>query len=144
MESRIVGDRFNGLAKYEDQADGVTAKLLRALEYTTSDGWRIRVPAGFLTDFASIPRLLWALIPPRGKYNRAAIIHDFLYKFAPRDPSTGVACTRGRADSIMREACENLGERATRRWAIYSGVRSGGWLPWRRYRNAEKEAMGDK
>lgn len=130
------GNRFNGLARYEDQADGITAKLLRRLTYRTNDGWLIEAPAGFVTDFASIPRLLWTLIPPRGRYNRAAIIHDFLYQHAPRDPRTGEACTRGRADAILGEACENCDDRYTQRKAIFAGVRLGGWVPWRRYRRA--------
>jgi hypothetical protein len=36
------------------------------------------VPIGFKTDLASLPRFLWAVFPPYGKYLRAAIIHDFL------------------------------------------------------------------
>jgi hypothetical protein len=50
------GSRFNGLAQLEDEEDGCHAKLLRTLIYTTKDGWAITVPAGFETDFASIPR----------------------------------------------------------------------------------------
>jgi hypothetical protein len=37
-----------------------------------------RVPAGFETDLASVPRWLWALVPPHGKYAKAAILHDWL------------------------------------------------------------------
>lgn len=130
------GDRFNGLARLEDQEDGCTARLLRRLTYVTHDGWVLEVPAGFVTDFASIPRALWTIIPPRGRYNRPAIIHDFLYRFAPTDPQTGVACTQQRADAVLREACENCDDRFTQRWAIYLGLRAGGWLTWRRYRKA--------
>jgi hypothetical protein len=37
----------------------------------------IEVPAGFITDMASVPRPLWALFPPMGLYNRAAVVHDW-------------------------------------------------------------------
>lgn len=37
-----------------------------------------RVPAGFETDLASVPRVLWSLVPPHGKYAKAAILHDWL------------------------------------------------------------------
>jgi hypothetical protein len=57
------GSRFNGLAWLEDEEDGCHAKLLRTLIYTTKDGWAITVPAGFETDFASIPQALTWLIP---------------------------------------------------------------------------------
>lgn len=126
-------DRFSGLAHLEDQEDGETAILLDPLTYTTKDGWVITVPTGEFTDFASIPRLLWTLIPPRGVYNRPAIIHDYLYKHAPFDHLM-VACSRLRADYILREACENCDDRFSQRWMIYWGVRSGGWKPWNKYR----------
>lgn len=37
------------------------------------------VPPGFKTDLASIPRPLWPLYPPFGKWAAAAVIHDWLY-----------------------------------------------------------------
>lgn len=39
----------------------------------------VTVPVGFVTDFASVPRMLWSIIPPWGKYGKAAIIHDYLW-----------------------------------------------------------------
>lgn len=42
-------------------------------------GISITVPKGFRTDLASTPRILWAILPPFGKYNTAAIVHDYLY-----------------------------------------------------------------
>jgi len=40
----------------------------------------IRVPAGFETDFASVPRLFWPIFPPYGAtYGKAAVVHDFLW-----------------------------------------------------------------
>ena len=43
------------------------------------DPMRIEVPADFLTDFASVPRLLWPIFQPIGRYAGAALVHDFLY-----------------------------------------------------------------
>ena len=39
----------------------------------------VRVPAGFKTDFASIPKFLWWL-PYWAKFNKASILHDYLYR----------------------------------------------------------------
>ena len=36
------------------------------------------VPPGFVTDGASVPRLLWWLFPPTGRYFKAAAVHDWL------------------------------------------------------------------
>ena len=51
----------------------------------------VRVELGFQTDLASIPRFLWAVLPPFGRYTNAALVHDWLYTFQP--------CTRAQADS---------------------------------------------
>lgn len=40
----------------------------------------ILVPAGFVTDFASIPWGVRNLFPPNGPWARPAIIHDLLYR----------------------------------------------------------------
>src|SRR5688572_10892672 len=55
----------------------------------------IRIPAGFVTDFASIPRALWWLYPPTGRWGRAAVIHDWLYRKQTR--------SRAEADAIFLE-----------------------------------------
>lgn len=140
------GNRFSGFAQVEDLEDGEHDELLRDLSYTTADKrWTIVIPGrnsgqpgtGFITDYASIPRPLWVVIPPRGKYNRGAIIHDALYQMAPIDPRTNARVTQAAADDILREACENLDVRTTQRLAIWLGLRAGGWLTWRRYRRGE-------
>lgn len=43
---------------------------------------RITVHAGFITDFASIPcwRFLFWWLPMWAKYNKAAVLHDWLYR----------------------------------------------------------------
>jgi hypothetical protein len=38
------------------------------------------VPTGFETDGASIPRFLWWLFNPMGRYAKAAILHDYRLK----------------------------------------------------------------
>lgn len=42
----------------------------------------VRVPIGFRTDFASVPKQLQWLYTPQGKYSRASVIHDYLYASA--------------------------------------------------------------
>ena len=38
----------------------------------------IKVPTGFITDGASVPKPFWSLFPPLGNYGQAAILHDYL------------------------------------------------------------------
>jgi hypothetical protein len=100
----------------------------------------VEVPAGFVTDFGSIPRLLWAVpgLSPFGRYRRAFAVHDKLY-VAPvvRRRMGARVVTRGEADAILREALEVLGAWWGTRQTIWSGVRAGGWWPWSRYRDAD-------
>ena len=79
-------------------------------------GLRICVPEGFITDFASVPRLLWWLFPPSGAYNRATVVHDYL--------CTQDTCSRFMADAVFREAMRELGVPRWRRVAMYYAVRA--------------------
>ena len=86
----------------------------------------IMVPAGFNSDLASVPRGLWNLIPPWGPYADAAVIHDYLYRVQVIKPRKFV-------DQIFLEAMEVKQCRWAQRWAIYLGVRIGGWLTWNKH-----------
>ena len=57
---------------------------------------KVEVKRGFVTDFASVPRMLWWVLPKWGVYGNAAVIHDWLYW----DQQT----TRKEADGILLEA----------------------------------------
>lgn len=115
--------------------------LTRKLSYATTTlcvpgvlGKLITVPAGFKTDLASIPRVLWNVLPPIGAYDAAAVVHDYLYQH------NGVS--RREADAVLLEAMRILGVRVTQRWAIYAGVRAGGWFVWNRYRAKTLQGAG--
>lgn len=77
----------------------IWAKLEKVLVYTTESGLVIKVPKGFDTNFASIPKALWSLFPPLGKYTQASILHDYLY--AEGRPK---GYSRKYADDIFYEA----------------------------------------
>lgn len=79
----------------------------------------VRVPAGCETDFASIPRPLWNLLPPTGRYGKAAVVHDFLYR-------THGEATRPQADRVFLEGMDVLGVDWFTRHLMYAGVRVGG------------------
>lgn len=56
----------------------------------------IRVPAGFRTDLATIPRVFWSILPPHDIYAKAAVLHDYLYNNA--------IGTKEYADDVFDEA----------------------------------------
>jgi len=84
----------------------------------------IHVEFGFLTDFASIPRLFWIWIPPNGLYGKAAVIHDYLYK--------NHYFERAQADLIFLEAMKILGVPEKKRKTMYRAVRMFGWFAFRK------------
>ena len=89
----------------------------------------IVVPVGFITDFASVPRPFWAVIPRWGKHGNAAVVHDFLYQEQRR--------TRREADDIFLEGMTVLNVRKSTRLVMYWAVRLFGWFAWRGNRGAE-------
>lgn len=44
-----------------------------------SNGVLLEIPAGFMWDKSSSPRIFWSLIPPFGNFEIAALIHDYIY-----------------------------------------------------------------
>lgn len=111
---------FSGPVRAEWLSDGVLMRILDALTYTDPDGRAWTVPAGFVTDGASIPPELWGLIgsPFTGKYRVAAVCHDAAYQ------TLGVA--KSHADSMLYEAMIELGCPRLTADFIYEGVRIGG------------------
>lgn len=104
---------------------------------------QIVVPEGFITDLASIPRALWITLPPIGRYDAAAVVHDYLYRFPNSVAGHGAApADRGEADAILLEAMRASGVGWWTRSTVYSGVRVGGWAPWGHYRDLEKRGDG--
>ena len=83
----------------------------------------IDVPAGFKTDFASVPRIFWPILPPAGPYTQAAVLHDYLYNQQKRP--------RAECDSIFREAMGVLGVPEWKRQTMYQAVNAFGWIPWK-------------
>lgn len=85
---------------------------------------KIFVPTGFKTDFASVPRFFWRVIPPDGQYAQASVLHDFLYnrKIRPR-----LEC-----DQIFLESMEVLGVTWWKRKVMYRAVRLFGWVAFKK------------
>lgn len=90
---------------------------------------QVIIPQGFLTDGASIPKVLSKFIPPWGKYGAAAIVHDYLCETLQIvDQGQPRLISRKEADKIFLEAmgvlkvplCIRLSfYLAVRLWAIY-------------------------
>lgn len=111
--------------------------LTKPIGWTPNPGQqasKVQVPVGFVTDFASIPRIFWSLLPPDGLYTYPAIIHDYLYWDQP--------VSREEADLILRFAMEDFKIDSATIKTIYTGVRLGGGIAWED--NVKLKKSGEK
>jgi Protein of unknown function (DUF1353) len=124
------------------QVGELRKQLLADLSYRSSNGMVYTVPSGFVSDGASVPRPVWWLYPPFGElYEPAAWLHDHLYANAEAYPGTDHGhVSRAEADGLLWEAARVTGFRPAGCEFIYQAVRLGGWLAWRRYRRAMRDA----
>jgi hypothetical protein len=93
----------------------------------------ISVPQGFVTDFASVPRLFWSLLRPDGDYTYPAIVHDWMYWRQDTDRET--------ADEILRLGMQDFSIDKATVAAIYNAVRLGAGSAWNA-NAAEKKGGG--
>lgn len=111
-----------------------SVRLLEDLTYHRVTGEVITIPRGFVTDYASVPRLLWNIIPPHGPAAKPAVIHDFLYSKQGDIGNGHPVRSRLECDLIFLEVMSLLGFKLWKRRAMYRGVRIGGWYGWRKAR----------
>jgi hypothetical protein len=127
--------RFTKILTVSPLGDGKTWYLREEFGYdigSEGSGHSIEVPAGFLTDFASVPRPLWWLFPTWGRYGNAAVIHDFCY--------SQHCVTRRRADQVFLEGMIVLGVGRFTRTMLFTAVRLFGGPSW--WSSGRRKARG--
>ena len=81
------------------------------------------VPAGFVSDGCSCPKVLWNYCEPiSGKYIAAFLLHDWMYSTQ--------AVTRKNADVMLRENLITAGMSTAKAYTIYAAVRTFGGSHW--------------
>ena len=100
--------------------DGREWEVAETFVYRHHTVGAIIVPKGFVTDFASVPRIFWRLLPPTGGYGKAAVIHDYLYRTAT------FPVTRAQADQVFIDAMAESGVAPAVRRTMWSAVRAFG------------------
>ena len=107
---------------------------LATLRYESDVAKRtIVVPAEFITDFASVPRVPFAYLIAGARAPGPSTIHDYWYQNPDIED-------RPLGDSVFFEAAgvnqPELGfyaESDVIRGLMWSGIRAGGWWPWMRH-----------
>lgn len=90
------------------------------------DGKLLTVPAGFKTDFASVPRIGVIYAALGNKAHRAAVLHDWLYTVGGTDSD------RAYADNVLRAGCIADGMNQVEAWDMWAAVRACGASHWNR------------
>lgn len=83
-------------------------------------GGLVTVPAGFITDLASIPWPYNKVFKPDGKWSRAAVVHDYLCKLSRKVEAVIV---RKHADKVFYEAMREDGVSLLLAWTFWAYVR---------------------
>lgn len=123
--------------------DGRRWKLKKEFTYrigSKCSNKKVMVPIDFITDFASFPlwRLLFWWLPMWAKYQKGAVLHDWLYQsqiwWGEKDLEYH-ATTREEADDIFYEAMKidfrNHKSGRLIAWLEWKAVRIAGGLAWR-------------
>jgi hypothetical protein len=99
----VAGKEFSGSPTFYAFVDMDYFGLLSELSWTRSppSDAPLKVPRGFVTDFASVPRLFWSFFPPIGRYGYAALFHDYVYWLQE--------ISRAEADAVFRDTMKELG-----------------------------------
>jgi hypothetical protein len=116
------------------QQDGDKNWIVMAPLSYTGQNETFHVPLEMLTDFASVPRPFVWLLPRYGRWTKAAIVHDYLWRQAV--PLSDGRLSLRQADAIFRRAMRELDVAFLRRWFMWTAVRwgaltkPGGWKHW--------------
>ena len=95
--------------------DDTKWELLSTLQYRSQRlGRVVAVPAGFVTDFASVPRVPVVYTAFGNRAHRESVVHDYLYQTH--------LVTKATADRIFFEAMGARGKKWWIRLAMYMGV----------------------
>ncbi len=105
-----------------EHMDGHRWRLLKPLKYR-GNRQSFEVPTATITDFASVPIVIRWLVPKYGRYNKAAVLHDWLVS-----PSNLSRPSRRDADGLFRRTMRELGVGFLRRRTMWAAVRIWGGL----------------
>lgn len=98
----------------------------------------LKVEKGFITDFASVPRIFWSIYPPFGRYTKCAVLHDRLcVAFLNKELWNNVAVDKDKlpvalqnrfvrryeADKLFLDSMKAIKVNAFTRFVLYASVR---------------------
>lgn len=114
---------------------GIWIWLTKKRLWKLSEDWEFRVrdelyviPKGFITDGASIPKVVTFFFNPTGILLMGAIIHDYLYIYGQLNRVNGgrYYYNKGMADKLFRDICIEVNGFKTLNYIAWIAVKMGG------------------
>lgn len=127
-------------------------QLVQPYRYAWTEGgtnYRVTIPAGWVTDKASVPEIAWSLIGPHELGEAAALVHDFgygcvgqwgeslVFQYGDAWLAGGPTWTRERVDRLFLRMMKESGISRWKSALAYRAVRWFGGDTWRRYEARE-------
>lgn len=124
----VIFDRF---LETREIANGLYELLSEFVVFinTPSKTVVVTVPAGFITDYASVPRIPFAYLLFGGLGNYAAVLHDGLYSDSTKvtivdyDTKLPYPVTRAWSDDVFFHGLQSRGIESWKSYCMYAGVR---------------------
>jgi len=96
------------------------------------------IPAGFIFDGASIPRLLWSVLSPVGVFFIPGLVHDFAYKYSALiviedGKKVIVRIDRKVSDMLFKQLGIRINGLGIMSNVSHFFLRCFGWLPWKNH-----------
>ena len=115
--------QFLSALEVRNFGDGRHFILSHPFIYQMRDGRIIEVPMEFVTDFASIPWPFRMVLPREGRYDFAAVLHDYAF----RSDSVPTFPNAGAANQLMKDAMEDspFPPNWITRWLVNAGLKIG-------------------
>jgi hypothetical protein len=115
--------------------DGVTVWMLHECFIWNGDKFDVIVPAGFQTDFASVPRIPIAYEIVGDTAHEAGVVHDYLYRedailYSLEMAIVARSPTRQEADWIFYILMREMGIEWFKRFSMYKAVRTFAGCHW--------------
>lgn len=83
----------------------------------------ITIPAGFVTDYATVPRMPIIYLAYGNRAHKSATLHDYLYRIGASPD-----LTRDRCDRLFKQSMLASGHARWIASGMWLGVRSLGWV----------------
>lgn len=100
-------------------------EVIQPLTYRAADGRVVEVPAGYLSDLASVPQLARRIVDPQTpQARRPSVVHDYVYTHLTHRFS------KAEADRILYDALREEGMNTALAWLMWKAVRLGGRGSW--------------